>query len=657
MRPNNPSLVAIDFETHPIGADAVYPSPVCLSSYDGREALLHRNQDMEEYLEWALRGKTIVAHNATFECGVIYNHFPALKELMLKALDEGRIICTMINEQLNSVVAEKPRYTFSLSDLVKDYFKTDISDTKGVDSWRLRYNELEDVDVWPQEAIDYALNDSIWAYKLFEQQPLVEAHLSVQASVYLNLMGCRGINIDIDRVQELKADIMSKLMPHYDFLCEQGYCKRTMPTSQPKKQMKKLKEYVEGLGITLMYTQKGAVSVTGEAIEYYLKQKPDDILQAFAELAIYEKVLTAFISRLSSSPIYSQYSTVKSTGRTSSNSSKFYASVNIQQMPREVPNVKYDIRNCFVPREGMKIVSIDYAGLELASTAHQLGSVFKGSCMRDTINSGDEPVDMHSKLAAKIRGISYEEFMLHKKDLKEARQLAKPINLGFPGGIGYDTMRHLLWQSGIKTTYNVLHKSPKKQPLVNLLYQLGAPDVRIARVSKTEWALVQDQLVALKRDFFDLYPDLEEFLKVEHKKYITDKVKWVKNEYDEWEEEPMYAYDIHGFKRNFCTYTAFCNGFLMQTPSAIGAKRAVNTIMRRYHNHPDINVLAFIHDEVLFEVKEHRKDIVDDVAEIMIDQMQSVLSSVRITVEASMMDYWQKADGFWTKQYFKNANS
>lgn len=39
----------------------------------------------------------------------------------------------------------------------------------------------------------------------------------------------------------------------------------------------------------------------------------------------------------------------------------------------------------------------------------------------------------------------------------------------------------------------------------------------------------------------------------------------------------------------------------------------------------------------------------------MIDEMQTVLSSVRVAVEASISDYWQKADGFWTKTYFKDA--
>lgn len=649
------NIVAIDFESYLIDANNIYPKPVCLSYYDGSNAFLLRKTEMLPFLKKTLEKDTFIAHNATFECGVIYYHFPELRELMFTALDEGRIICTMINEQTNSVTAKAPIHNFSLAALVKKYYGKDISDTKGADSWRLRYNELEDVEEWPQEAIDYALSDSIYAFKIYFDQPIVDSLLSTKSSVYLNIMASKGMKVDTSRVEELRQEILTHLKPHYGFLLKERFC--IEEKGKIKKKIKLLKEHVEKLGIEIKYTKKGAVSVDGESLEVYRAQKEDEVLKAFSEIAVYEKVLTAYISNLQAETVYTQYSTVKTTGRTSASKSSFYPSLNIQQMPRQVPNVSYDVRNCFVPREGKKIVSIDYAGLELAATAHQLYKVYKKSAMRDIINSGDGPVDMHSKLAAYIKKIPYEEFMAKKKEYKEERQLAKPINLGFPGGIGYDTMRHLLWQSGIKTKFNIIYKTSYKNDAKHFLFKLkqdGNMDLRIARISKTEWAIVQDELVKLKRDFFDLYPDLEKFLKETHLKYVTGQVKKIKNEFDEWEEEPMYKYNVNGFKRDWCVYTAFCNGFLMQTPSAVGAKETVCTTVRRFDGNPDITPLAFIHDEILFEVTEDRKDLIDEAANIMIDKMQSVLTSVRITVEASMSDYWQKADGFWTKTYFKN---
>jgi len=248
--------------------------------------------------------------------------------------------------------------------------------------------------------------------------------------------------------------------------------------------------------------------------------------------------LTSYIKNLKDSDkIYSQYSTTKSTGRTSSSQSKLFSSINIQQIPRAVEGVSYDVRNCFIPRPGFKICSIDYRGLELCSAAHQLYKTLGYSYMREALNEGDAPTDMHSKLAAKIKGISYEEFIQHKKDYKDDRQKAKPINLGFPGGIGYDTMRHLMWKDGIKTRFQVLETAKRKNDLYYYLTNLASPDLRIKRQGKHEYALVQDELVLLKKYMFDLYPDLEQFLKETQLKFLTGKTKFKKNDFDEWEEE------------------------------------------------------------------------------------------------------------------------
>lgn len=647
-------LIAIDFETHLISKEYIFPKPVCLSSYDGENTQLLRKDEIPTYLHKILEADTIIAHNAVFECGVIIHHYPELTDKVFDALADGRIVCTKINEKLIDILREKPLNRATLAALVMHYFKKDLSASKTDDAWRMRYSELEDVDVWPQEAIDYAIDDSIWAYKIHKIQKPVDGDLSLQSAVYLNLMGATGIKIDNERVALLKEEIMLYLKPRYDYLVEEGYCEYVPGKECPRKRMKKLKEHIEGLTIQKRYTKKENVSATAESLEYYMSQGDDDILKAFFEIATYEKILTAYIVKMSTTDIiYSQYSTTMTTGRTSSSGSKLFPSMNIQQMPRKVPNVSYDVRNCFIPREGFKLLSIDYAGLELCSTAHQLYKTYGKSSMRELLNSGDSPTDMHSHLAARLKKISYEEFMERKTELSDARQKAKPINLGFPGGIGYDTMRHLLWRDGIKTKYQILHTEKEKKELYYYQTQLAASDLRIARIKKNEYALVKDELVTLKREFFNLYPELERFLKETHNKFLDGNVKYMKNEFDEWEEEPMYAYSIYGHKRSWCTYTALCNGFLMQTPSAVGAKKAVCATMREFWNNPDITPLAFIHDEILFEIKEDRLDLMDRAAEIMIDEMKNVLDSVRITVEASMMDQWQKEDGFLTKAYWK----
>ncbi len=651
-------MLAIDYETYLISEGNVFPKPVCLSAYDGEQTFLFDRNEAQEYLDKIINKELIIAHNAVFECGVTITHYPELAEQVFDALDNGLIYCTKVNEALWNIQREKSVYDLSLTGLVNHYFDVDISaEKKDPDAWRLRYSELDGIPIseWPKRAVDYAIDDSIWARKVKDSQSLINQSLALKSAVYLNLMGAQGFLINQDRVELLEKEIWEFLTPRYDFLVSEGFCDYIAKQKQPRKQTKHLREYIESLGIDLQHTLKGGVATSGEALAAYLTQKEDPILKAFSELSRYEKILTSYINHLKGVPkIYSQYSTTKNTGRTSSSSSKLFSSINIQQIPRVVEGVSYDVRNCFIPRAGFKICSIDYSGLEMCSAAHQLYKTLGYSYMREVINEGDKPTDMHSKLAAKIKGISYQEFIEHKSEYKEDRQKAKPINLGFPGGIGYDTMRHLMWRDGIKTRFQVLETAKRKNDLYYFLTNLSQPDLRIKRINKKEYALVQDELVVLKKYIFDLYPELEEFLKETHNKFLTGKVRIKKNEFDEWEEEPMYMYDTHGFKRDWCTYTALCNGYLMQTPSAIGAQKAVNKIMRIYYNHPDIIPQAFIHDEIVFEVREQRTDLIEQASNIMIEEMQLVLPSVRISVEASMSDYWQKADGFWTQTYWRD---
>ncbi len=650
--------ISIDYETYLISEGAIYPKPVCLSTYDGEQTSLLVQNDIYSFLSDNLNNTLLIAHNAVYECGVTVTHFPDLKEKVFDALDNNLIYCTKINEDLWNIQREKALRGLSLAGLVLHYYDVDISAGKSSDAWRLRYSELDNIPLseWPQEAVDYAIDDSIWAHKIKEKQQHIDQSLALKSAVYLNLMGATGFDIDNSRVLLLEEEIQGFLNPHYDFLIKEGFCE--YKKGKYAKKLKKLTEYISSLDVDFTYTAKGGVSTSGEALTFYMSQIGDNpVLKSFNELARYEIILSNYLHHLKSTKVYSQYSTTKNTGRTSSSSSKLFPSIAIQTMPRVVEGVSYDVRNCFIPSHpDRKIVSIDYSALELCSAAHQMYKTLGYSYMRDMLNEGDKPVDPHSKLAARRKKISYEEFMLHKSGkYKEDRQRAKPLNLSFPGGVGYDTMRYLMAKDGIKTYFKVLEKSSNKKDLEYYKFRLALPDVRIKRLNKREYALVQDELVSMKRDLFDAYPELEQFLKDTHTKFLTGEKKWKKNDFDEWEEDDMYMYSTHGFKRDWCNYTALCNGFLMQTPAAIGAQKAMNKLIRTFYNCPDITPKIFIHDECIFDVNPNRIDLIDEAADIMITEMQSVLTSVRIATEASMSDYWQKADGFWTKSYFKDA--
>ena len=179
-------MLAIDFETHLISDEQPAPKPVCVSWFDGKnKGLVKGMPEMLRYLTEALKHPLIVAHNMKFELSVIYEWFPELRQAVDKGLENEQFMCTRINETLiNNTRAprsarkdegeeEDEAHTGkeALSDLVLACFKEDISETKtDPNAWRLRYAELEGVEEWPQDAVDYAINDSIWAYKLAEVQ-------------------------------------------------------------------------------------------------------------------------------------------------------------------------------------------------------------------------------------------------------------------------------------------------------------------------------------------------------------------------------------------------------------------------------------------------------------------------------------------------------
>jgi DNA polymerase I-like protein with 3'-5' exonuclease and polymerase domains len=244
--------------------------------------------------------------------------------------------------------------------------------------------------------------------------------------------------------------------------------------------------------------------------------------------------------------------------------------------------------------------------------------------MKDAINYGDSPVDMHSILGSflmsidKQKEITYEEFVLHKKEpgYKEYRSMAKPINLGYPGGIGPAKMVMLA-----KDDHNV--------------------EITLAHAKE------------LKSKFFDLYPELDWLLNRDLNQLKTGN----KITYKDGNSSPEYSYSVLGMRRRGCSYNAACNGLLMQTPAALGTKIMLWNLLKETKDDSNIELLAFIHDEVLFEIKDNdsMKDNVEKVSYIMVDSMKKILPDVRVSVEADVGYIWKKEGlGVFSKTYWRD---
>ena len=613
--------IAIDFETYLIcEEEGTSPRPVCMSYYNDNYSGVLIGSDIVVFLKSIPEDVEIIAHNLKFEFNVILKHYPELTSWVFSRLEAGTVWCTLISEQIMELSHTVKTNKYALSDLVLRYLGIDISETKkGDDVWRLRYAELIDIPLeeWPLEAVKYSIGDSEYAYKIRAKQSI--SHLdSVRASVILGMMSDRGFKVRQDYVEEQISLLNTKMIPIQNNLIESdlaGFDKKGIF----KKKTKAFQEQLETTEEHLSYTNSNKVATDRKSLGTYSAP----IAKQWSSYAHDEKILNTYFKTLGSvrDVIRTEYNAVVDTCRTSSRGSKLLPAVNMQNLPRSG-----GVREALIARSGYVLCSIDYGSLELVCTAQQLYNVYGKSSMMEALNKGDAPVDMHSILGAYLMGnslgstVSYEEFVKNKKnpEYKNYRQLAKPINLGYPGGIG-----------------------PKRMIVM-------AKDMYDVDLDYT-------YAVQLKTTFLSLYPELDLFLNRDASMLKTGQKIVYKAGTPEEKKAPEYSYIVNGVKRAGCTYNAACNGFLMQTPAAIGTKRMLWRAGQAIINNESIYLLAFIHDELLLEIKddENLENNVEKMSYIMIDAMKEILPDVRVSVEADVGPIWKKDGMGWSKTYWR----
>jgi hypothetical protein len=163
-----------------------------------------------------------------------------------------------------------------------------------------------------------------------------------------------------------------------------------------------------------------------------LEESGDDRLVAFAEYGSWSSLEGTLPHYTAGAyePIHTKWGMADSTRVTSSKP--------------QIQNLGTDngIRECFVPRPGYCFLSADHGGLENATLA-QFGIWYlHDSSFADFLNSGK---DLHTLVGARIFGCSYAEAVKLKeakdKAFTLARDAAKPIDFGAPGGAGWRRLK------------------------------------------------------------------------------------------------------------------------------------------------------------------------------------------------------------------------
>lgn len=495
------------------------------------------------------------------------------------------------------------------------------------------------------------------------------AEFHTAAGFALRLMTCWGLQVDQERVEQVQTETEAELTPEkLSILIAHGILIPAKPArpyangamdadGNPKMRAptkatvskKKLQQVVEVFSkennVPLKITPKGqaqrdqmrqkdpkvdltgvGVSTDGEVLDSLTPYS--ELIAQYQHRQKLQKLVTTYLPHLlGAKTLHPEFDPLKSTGRTSSFASKNYPSSNIQQ---EDPRT----RPCFVARPGTVFCSVDYNCIELASLGQKCYSLFGYSVHRDKINEG---VDLHAYLGAKLAWsldterfgldemtlgtghdamVIYEHFLEKKTSDRDYyahwRKFAKPVGLGFPGGMGVDTFITMA-----RNSYDI--------------------------------TLTKETAQQMKDIWLETYPEMGEYFQWIKKECVDQNNVWTDSETGETSKLYCYLSPL-GMYRAGANYCAAANGAALQTPAAEGAKGAVFNLSRACYDETVASLLygcrplVFNHDETITEIPDDDKthERAWAIAHIMIDSMQRVLPDVTVRAEPVLMRRWDK---------------
>lgn len=594
----------------------------------------------------------LVFHSAGFDIGVLCRTFPELVDPFFARLDRAmenasgtsNIYDVWRYEQLRLLAEFGSTSTIKLPDgsfqvvkhnlaaLEQRHLNRDRSSDKSADL-RVSYEAFRGQRFrdMPKNARDYAIEDAIGPVQIFEQQlaksPLPEC-LEFQVAVDVAFRCMTAIGMETDPVHHER---LSKAMVEYldlkswPQLTQQRLVAPEKPSrphakgridpetgmvmmtqyQPPKVEQKLIRQRIEKLGKTFDFepkrtdpsktAPKGNVKMDRDTLKEL--SGIDPALGDLADWQEFRKLLTTELPRMDSPIVHVPYNLLVNSGRSSSAADDLFASMNGQ-------NVFPPARPVFVPREGNLFVSIDYSGLELCTFAQITYDLFGHSVHLDKLREG---VDLHGFLGERL----YRQFgnpkrpwdTLDKKERKHWRTFAKPVGLGYPGGLGPLTLTGLA-----KGTYNV------------------DMTVEQAAMAREVWK--------------ETYPEAVEWFA-----HVNHELLWG---IDDRTGDKRYTYrSKRGMVRGPMSFTSAANGQSLQTPGAEVAKEAVYRVFREtLKGRPldDCFMPLFIHDELVLEIPDdqHRDERIALIQRIMVDSSKTVCPDVPFNTEAALMYRWDK---------------
>jgi hypothetical protein len=368
--------------------------------------------------------------------------------------------------------------------------------------------------------------------------------------------------------------------------------------------------------------KKPSISVSEETLSEYYDVCKKYNLPDFKDLVEYkheEKMLATYVDAYDCLVSHGRYSNMVATGRTA-------CSPGHQTIPKPSKDDPDSgaYRGQFCPRPGYVYGIVDYSALELCTLAASIRYFWPNvrCVLGEFIDAGEDP---HLLTASLMLNIHYDEakrrFKSGDKDVKDARQKAKAINFGGPGGLGVTAL-----QAYAKNNYGVL--------------------------------LSFEQATELRKAWASGMPEVTEVYLLEAGKQFQCRTK------EEKKSKRVTSYLINGRGRAGCMFTEYCN-FRFQGLAADGAKMALywawkESVLGWYHTRfpsvggygqeckdsplRDSKTSIFVHDEIVMEHPEAlAKEAEKRQEELMIAAMQSMCQNlITIRVEGHVSPTWTK---------------
>ncbi len=479
-RPFEAPVLAFDTETPMVDLTREVPPLVVMSVSDGTRTALVFPNSLEKFFD-AHEEKEWVAWNIAFDFWVVRKGLLSVGDMFgvhrwVELAHRGMLHDAMLLEQLVRLGEGRDNegfYARGLSKASSEYLarhlRSDKQEIRTTFTEDMARHPLDyDRGLWEYAAEDAQVTWHLWnelvrrGEQVLADLPLtvrppesvskvaglLSEQIQVKAAIALAQITRNGMALDQDsvrgRVQEFtercqeSLATLDRIVPGIFQSTKKGRLLVTPKTGMPKLNYGKARGRLtkialeNGLKPPLTPKSKPENPTIGISADWWaIHSEVDPFVKAWCDYQEAVKTLQLLKTVEGKDEIHPQYRTLVRTGRTSANGP------NIQQAPRDGW-----YRSLFVARPGYRLTAVDYSFIELRTLAQDMEYRYGHSTLADVIRSG---VDPHVNTAALSLGMGLEDFQALKKTdpvrFKTARQAAKAVNFGIPGGLGKFKLR------------------------------------------------------------------------------------------------------------------------------------------------------------------------------------------------------------------------